>query len=199
MKDVLDIAVQKVQDDRPAVGEQGTTAEEIAQITHQISMAAVKFQEYINSRNSDYIFDIDNFTKFDGKTGPYIQYAGVRCKAILGKAKDAGVAQGAIALSDKVEREMILHMLRFPEAIEAAYARMEPSMIAAHAYALAQIFSRFYSAAPVMGENDPALRASRLQLVAFVHAQMNLCYALLGLHEPPRMLRKERADVKAAS
>ncbi len=194
LKDVLDVAVQKVRDEMPQPGEQGATAEEIETITGQISMAAVKFQEYINTKNTDYVFDIDNFTKFDGKTGPYIQYASVRCKAILGKAEEAGVQKGDMVVSDKTERELLLHMLRFPEAIEAAYSRKEPSVVAGHGYGLAQIFSRFYNTLPVLGESDEALRSSRLKMVQHVHGQMKTCFSLLGMYEPVRMLRKDYGD-----
>ncbi|HAX91052.1 MAG TPA: arginine--tRNA ligase [Rhodospirillaceae bacterium] len=191
LKDVLDIAVQKVRDEMPQPGEQGATAEEIEKITNQISMAAVKFQEYINSRNTDYAFDIDNFTTFDGKTGPYVQYAAVRCKAIINKASAANILDGEMVVSDKTEREMLLNLLRFPEAIETAYTRKEPSLVAAHGYGLAQIFSRFYNTLPVLNEPDQTIRASRLKMVSYVQNQMGACFSLLGLPEPSRMLRKD--------
>lgn len=191
LKDVLDIATQKVKAEMPAPEEQNSTVEEIETITDQISMAAVKFQEYLNTRNTDYIFDIDNFTKFEGKTGPYIQYASVRCKAILGKAEESGVQNGDMVISDKTERELLLHMLRFPEAIESAYSRKEPNTVANHGYGLAQIFSRFYNTLPVLGESDEALQSSRLKMVQHVHGQMKTCFSLLGLYEPARMLRKD--------
>ncbi len=194
LKDVLDIAVQKVRDEMPQPGEQGATAEEIGIITDQISMAAVKFQEYINTKNTNYVFDIDNFTNFDGKTGPYLQYAAVRCKAILGKAEEADIRGGGIIVTDKIERAMLLHLLRFPEAIDAAYTKKEPSLVAAHGYGVAQIFSRFYNTLPVLSETNEKLSSSRLKMVQYVHDQMETCFSLLGLYEPIRMLRKDYGD-----
>lgn len=191
LKDVLDETLQKVRDEMPAPGEQGVTAEDIDSTAWQIGMAAVKFQEYINTRNTDYIFDLANFTKFDGKTGPYILYAAVRCRALLEKAEAASLAHGKPVISEKPERDLLLHLLRFPEAVEAAYAKKEPSLIAAHGYGLAQLFSRFYNALPVLQEGNQQIQASRLQLVRYVHTQMATCFSLLGLHEPNRMLRKD--------
>ena len=187
LKDVLDIAYQKARAEMPEVGEQGATADEIEQISHQIGMGAVKFQECSNARNTDYVFDMDNFTSFDGKTGPYLQYAAVRCKALLKKAEDAKVNAGEITVTNKAERDLLLHLSRFPEAIEAAYSKREPNQIADHGYKLAQLFSGFYTCIPVLNEPDTTVRASRLQYVNAVYQQMSLCFSLLGIPDdlPP--------------
>ena len=44
-----------------------------------------------NHRVSDYIFDLARFTRFEGKTGPYLQYAAVRIQSILRKADGRGL------------------------------------------------------------------------------------------------------------
>jgi len=190
MKDVLDIAYEKARAELPDPSEE-IGIDEIEEAANQIGMAAVKFQEYINSRISDYVFDMDNFTGFEGKTGPYLQYAAARCGAILAKAAEAGFASGALCLTGKAERDLLIHLLRFPEAVVAAAAKYEPSLLAAHAYKLAQLFSSFYAASPVMQETDEGVRASRLRFVEAVSEQMGLCFKLLNMKAPPRMLRKE--------
>ncbi len=58
-------------------------AEERDRIAALVGVAALKFGDLINNRVSDYIFDIDRFSSFEGKTGPYLQYAAVRIKSIL--------------------------------------------------------------------------------------------------------------------
>ena len=50
---------------------------------HKIGMAALKFADLSNQRTTDYIFDLDRFTSFEGKTGPYLLYASVRVRSVL--------------------------------------------------------------------------------------------------------------------
>jgi arginyl-tRNA synthetase len=59
--------------------------------------------------------------------------------------------------------------------------------VAEHAYRLAQAFSKFYAACPVLGAPDPATRGSRLRLAETVLRQLELCLDLLGITIPERM------------
>ena len=69
-------------------------AEERERIASLVGIAALKFGDLINNRVSDYVFDLDRFSSFEGKTGPYLQYAAVRIKSILRKAEEAGLSRG---------------------------------------------------------------------------------------------------------
>ena len=59
---------------------------EIEKLVSQIAIGAVKYQDLKNNIASGYVFEIDDFAKFEGKTGPYIQYAIARINSILRKA-----------------------------------------------------------------------------------------------------------------
>ncbi|NIR36209.1 MAG: arginine--tRNA ligase, partial [Actinobacteria bacterium] len=64
---------------------------------------------------SDYIFDLDRFASFEGKTGPYLQYAAVRISSILRNADERGVVSGPlVAPTVEPERDLMLAVLRFP-------------------------------------------------------------------------------------
>jgi len=59
---------------------------EKAEIAEKVGLAALKYGDLQNHRSSNYIFDIDRFTSFDGKTGPYLLYGAVRMKSVLREA-----------------------------------------------------------------------------------------------------------------
>src|SRR5437868_2982806 len=65
-------------------------AEEQSRIAKVVGIATIKFADLSNNRTSSYVFDLERFSKFEGKTGPYLQYAAVRIKSILRKARDEG-------------------------------------------------------------------------------------------------------------
>ena len=78
-------------------------AEERAEIARKVGIATIKFADLSNHRTTDYIFDLERFSKFEGKTGPYLQYAAVRIQSILRKAR-ARAHAGVPAIHSPEER-----------------------------------------------------------------------------------------------
>jgi arginyl-tRNA synthetase len=150
-------------------------------------MAAIKFADLQNFRGASYIFDLDRFTSFEGKTGPYLLYQAVRIKSLLRKAASEGAQPGLAVVEEPAERELALVLDGFDQAVSDAYAKRAPNFIAEHAYRLAQTFSKFYAACPVMGADTPAQRASRLAMAQTALRQLELSLGLLGLEAPERM------------
>ncbi len=161
--------------------------DEFEDIAHKVAVAALKFADLQNFRGTSYVFDLDRFTSFEGKTGPYLLYQAVRIKSVLRKAGDSGFdAGGAIAIVDPAERELGLLLDAFNGAVREAYDRKAPNLIAEHAYRLAQSFSKFYSACPILIA-EPPVRASRLALAAVVLRQLETALDLLGIETAERM------------
>jgi len=153
----------------------------------KVGVAALKFADLINYRGTSYVFDLDRFSSFEGKTGPYLLYQAVRVKSLLRKAGDEGAAAGEIAVAAETERDLALTLDAFDHALVEAYERRAPNLIADHAFRLAQAFARFYAACPVLAAPDPATRASRLALAGVTLGQLELSLSLLGIAAPERM------------
>jgi arginyl-tRNA synthetase len=152
----------------------------------KVAVAALKFADLSNFRGTSYVFDLDRFSSFEGKTGPYLLYQAVRVKSLLRRAADEGVEPGPIAVAEPAERDLALALDAFDHALAEAYERKAPHFIAEHAYRLAGAFSKFYAACPILtGAAD--VRASRLGLAAATLAQLELALDLLGIATPERM------------
>lgn len=162
-------------------------AEERDEIARQVGLAAIKFADLSNHRLTNYIFDLARFSRFEGKTGPYLQYAAVRVKSLLRKASEEGVTAGAIAIHASEERDLALALLRFPEALEETLKLRAPNVMCDWAFNLAQGFSRFYGAHHILSETDAVLRASRLALAALTLKALETALDLLGIEVPERM------------
>jgi arginyl-tRNA synthetase len=154
---------------------------------HKVAVAALKFADLSNFRTTSYVFDLDRFTSFEGKTGPYLLYQSVRIKSLLRKAEIQGVAAGEIVVIEPAERELALVLDAFDQAVQEAYDKRGPSFIAEHAYRLAQSFSRFYAACPVLSAPTEAERGSRLALAAVTLKQLETALSLLGIETPDQM------------
>ncbi len=161
---------------------------ETAAVARQVGVAALKFADLSNPRTSDYIFDIDRFMAFEGKTGPYLLYASVRVRSVIAKAKAAGAGEpGPVKIVSPEEADLALVLLGFADALRDAYARRLPHLLCDHAFTLAQAFSKFYAACRIVDEADAAIRASRLTLAASAGGQLDLILSLLGVSAPERM------------
>lgn len=163
--------------------------EERADIARKVAIAALKFADLSNQPHSNYIFDLDRFTTFEGKTGPYLLYAAVRIKSILRKAAEEGSepGTGAIKVASDEERDLVLALDGFGEALAGAYEKRGPNILCDFVYSLAQAFSRFYAAHHILSESDEALKASRLRLAQVTLGEIEQVLALLGISVPDRM------------
>jgi len=153
---------------------------------HKVAVAALKFADLQNFRGTSYVFDLDRFSSFEGKTGPYLLYQAVRIKSVLRKAADEGASAGPIVVSDPAERDLVLLLDAFDQALIDAYDKKAPNFVAEHAYKLAQAFSKFYAACPILSA-AAELKASRLALATTTLAQLELALDLLGVAAPERM------------
>ncbi|HZZ70053.1 MAG TPA: arginine--tRNA ligase [Phenylobacterium sp.] len=162
------------------------TADEFEEIAGKVAVAALKFADLQNFRGTSYVFDLDRFTSFEGKTGPYLLYQAVRVKSLLRRAEAEQAKAGPIVVTEPAERELVLTLDAFETALSEAYDRYAPNAVAEHAYRLSQAFSKFYAACPIMSAEAP-VRASRLTLAATTLAQLERALDVLGIAVPERM------------
>ena len=163
------------------------SAEERTNIARQVGIATIKFADLSNHRTTDYIFDLERFSKFEGKTGPYLQYAAVRMQSILRKAGDAAAIGEPSAPQSAAERALALQLVSVGDALAAAEEKRSPNILCDYAFTLAQSFSRFYAEHHILSETDAALRAARLGLCNLTLSVMTAILALLGIEVPERM------------
>ena len=160
---------------------------EFEDTAHKVAVAALKFADLSNYRGTSYIFDLDRFSSFEGKTGPYLLYQAVRIKSLLRRAEGERLEPGRISIVEPAERELAMLLDAFDTALIEAYDKKAPNFIAEHAFKLAQSFSRFYAACPILQAGNEATAGSRLALAVTTLKQLELALDLLGIETPERM------------
>jgi arginyl-tRNA synthetase len=161
--------------------------DEFEEIAHKVAVAALKFSDLQNFRGTSYVFDLDRFTSFEGKTGPYLLYQAVRIKSLMRRAAEQSAEPGHIAIAEPAERDLALILDAFDQALAEAYDKRAPNFVAEHAYKLAQAFSKFYAACPILTGPGEDVRASRLGLAQASLNQLEAAMGLLGIETPERM------------
>lgn len=160
---------------------------ERAQIAQLVARAALRFADLQNTRTTNYVFNLDTFTSFEGKTGPYLLYQAVRIKSLLRKAASEGNMAGTIVIESEAERALVLALDGFDLALGLTRDKRTPHVLCEHVYNLAQAFAAFYGAHKIASEEDAARRASRLGLCEAVANQLTIGLGLLGIEAPERM------------
>ncbi|MBQ4130063.1 MAG: arginine--tRNA ligase [Alphaproteobacteria bacterium] len=154
-----------------------------------IALAALKFNDLMHDVKSDYVFDVDSVTQFEGRTGPYILYTAVRLNAVIKKAKDMGVSANTdIKTLQPEERNLLLRVMDFERVLENAFARRATDLLANYAYDLAQDINTFYHNCPILRDDVPAdVRAGRLHIARIARDTLAKTIDLMGLKIPNEM------------
>jgi len=189
---LADLNAMALEEATKKIGDAGLSgeigAEEKSEIGRLVARAALRFADLQNQRTTNYVFDLERFTSFEGKTGPYLLYAAVRMKALLRRAAEEGHASGAIRIENEAERKLALVLDGFALSLRLAREKRMPHYVCEHVYTLAQAFSAFYAASPILKDGvDPDIRASRLGLVEAVLKQLEAGLGILGITAPERM------------
>ncbi len=195
LEDLIKLSKDKVRESVPAAGEvEGYGEAEIENLVSQIAIGAIKFQDLKNNTASGYVFELDDFAKFEGKTGPYIQYAIARINSILRKAAETGTREGKVVITNKEERDLALKIAQLNAVVMRAHNEKEPSVISDYAYTLAQNFSTFYNVSSIMNAENRDFASSRLKLARLVRDILRQLLYLLGIEAPEVMLKKASAE-----
>ena len=155
-------------------------------IADQVGIGAVIFHDLKNDRLNNFDFTIEEVVRFEGETGPYVQYTRARAMSIIRKSGLAGIDTTInYPLDDAYSWEIIKLLQSYPADVQRAYEKFEPSVIAKHAIHLAQAFNKYYANSKVLA--DDAQRPARLALVQSVATILKEDLRLLGVQAPDQM------------
>lgn len=188
LEEILNEAITKAKE---ILIEKGKATENIDELARQIGVGAIIFNDLKNNRIKDEIFNLDDMLKFDGETGPYVQYMYVRTNSILNKAS-FDISKESIEnidfslLKEKEEIELVKALSKVKEVIQNAAKEYEPSIVTRYIIDIASMFSTYYNAHHIIVE-DKELMKARLSLVYAVNIILKECLGLLGISVPEKM------------
>ena len=147
-----------------------------------VGLSTLKFADLSNYRLKDYVFDLEKFSAFEGKTGPYILYSYVRINNIMNKLAEENFQAGDIlAPTSDAERQLMLKLDTLTAALEQSAKDRAPNVICEYVYDLATLANGFYHAHHIINEEDMARRASWMQLLKVTQKAIKLCLDILGI------------------
>src|SRR6056300_662773 len=165
---------------------EGMSIEDKKVLYKTIGLGALKYFILKVDPKKSILFDPKTSVDFAGNTGPFIQYTYARIQSILRSAPMTSTEHLVDQISEK-EKEIIKHLLLYPDTIQQAAASYSPALVANFIYDLVKYFNSFYQNTPILGGDDPAIEAFRLSLCEQVGRVIQSSVGLLGMEVPDRM------------
>lgn len=153
------------------------------EIARQVGVGAVIYHDLKHYRMNDVEFSLDDMLRFEGNTGPYLQYTHARACSILRKA-DINSDTAKVGLTDDASWSVVSALASFPEDIEIAFKERNPAHVAKSLFKIAQSFNQFYAHARILGSED---QDSKLALVRAVSLVIKEGLRILGIQAPDEM------------
>lgn len=180
LAEAIALSAQYIEEKNPAL-------EGKDEIAKQIGVSAVIFNDLKNYRANDFEFDLEGMVKFEGQTGPYLQYTSVRIQSILETEPFAFDGNVDYAFyDDELYFEIVKQLSVYQATLERAAAEYAPSVLAKYLLNLASLFNTFYGREKVMVA-DLSERRSKLHLLHMVRAVLNDGMRLLGMRVIDKM------------
>jgi arginyl-tRNA synthetase len=158
-------------------------------VAQAVGIGSVKYTDLASDRIKDYVFDWDRMLSFDGNTAAYLINAYVRIRSIFRRAEAEVTAAdaGNVVLVAPEERALALALLRFDVVVRSVAATLEPHRLSTYLFDLAQAFTAFYEACPVLRAESPAVQRSRLVLCELTARTLSTGLGLLGIETVEQM------------
>ncbi len=182
----LEDVIQKCIDKAAAIlSEKNPNLEDKASVAQKVGVGAVIFGALYNNKIKDIVFSYDKVLNFDGETSVYVQYTCARAYSVLQKG---GVPERfEIPALTAEEIELVKALATFPEAVNSAAEKYEPSYVARFAVDVAQKFNKFYFDCKILAAENEQTKNFRLALTNATLQTLKNAFALLGIGIPEKM------------
>ena len=159
--------------------------EEKERILNILTIASLKYSDLLPFRTTDYIFDVEKFCSFEGKTGPYILYTMVRINSILSKSDNKELK--ILNINSETERNIYVKLLELSRILNKAYNEKTTSYICEYLFELCSLFNKFYGETNILNESDKDKKQSYISLLTLMYNTCKKLLDILAIEVPDKM------------
>lgn len=181
LKGLIDLVYEHIE---PNIKE-SIVGEERINIANKLTVATLKYSDLLPFRKTDYIFDVDKFTSFEGKTGIYVVYTTTRIKSLLNKL-NASDEKITVVPNDEM-RNILVKLIDLPKVLTSCYTEVSTSYLCEFIYEVCSLFNKFYTNNNIMNETDTEIKNSYIALVRLVYNVLSNILNILGIDEVDKM------------
>lgn len=163
---------------------------EVDIVAHQVALGAIKYGMLRMDTSKKIVFDMNEWLKIDGESGPFIQYSAARIKSLVKKAgetlKNSGYRNWD-QLTHLAEQKLMGQLLYFKSVVKITALQEKPHLLTSYLYDLSKAFNYFYHECPIHQAESEALKSSRLDLARVTGQVLSKGLEILGIPTPDRM------------
>lgn len=148
--------------------------------------AILKYGDLQNSKEKDYIFNIDKFAETVGKTGPYILYTYLRINKIL---KDNNYKYTGLSniVYNESDRNLRMKLFDLQDYVYLAFNNRNSFYIADYVYDLALLVNNFYQNNNISNLKDKVQKNDWLTILDLSSKVLKEMLSLLVIEIPSKM------------
>ncbi len=146
----------------------------------------LKFADLQNSRERDYIFDIEKFSGLVGKTGPYILYTYVRINKIIEKFTN-DVNNLTDNIYNNYDRDLRVKLLDLEYELNLAFENRKPNYLVDYIYDLCVLVNAFYQNNHIINLDDEIKRNDWISVLKLSNKIIKEMLNLLAIEIPTEM------------
>lgn len=161
------------------------TGEERIDICNKLTVASLKYADLSPNRQTDYIFDIDKFTSFEGKTGIYAVYTTTRIKSLLNKINID--SDEILDIYNEDMNSILVKLTSLSRILTNCYNEVTLNYICDFIYELSSAYNKFYGSTNINNETDINKKKSYIALSKLVYNTLSKLLDILGIEEVTRM------------
>lgn len=162
--------------------------DEIDLVAKQVAMGAIKYGMVRMDNNKKIVFDMKEWLKIEGESGPFVQYSSARISSLIRRLNyDPQATVDWSALEHSAEKRLINRLMHFNTVVLAAAQNYKPAILCAYLFNLAKDFNLFYHECPIGKAPSESIRTARLALSSAVGEALKKGLSLLGIPAPERM------------
>ncbi|KYG61233.1 arginine--tRNA ligase [Bdellovibrio bacteriovorus] len=161
--------------------------EDIVRTAEQVAKGAIFYGMLRMDTNKKIVFDMNEWLKLDGESGPFVQYSYARIASLGRKFPRTQKNVDWSKLTHSSERQLMQALFGFNTAVAQAAENFKPAAICTYLYELAKKFNVFYHECPIGTEKDETTREARLALASAVGVTLKNGLSVLGMPAPEKM------------
>ena len=162
--------------------------EDINQVAQIVAQGAIKYGMTRIDNGKKIVFDMQEWLRLDGESGPYIQYTHARISSLLKKQNYNSTDQVQWdLLQTKNEIELLFRLGQLNNVAIVSCLQYKTNFLCNYLYHLAKLFNSYYAETSISQTSEPLLKQTRLALLASCSMVIKKGLNLLGIPAPEKM------------
>ncbi|MGZ5279327.1 MAG: arginine--tRNA ligase domain-containing protein, partial [Pseudobdellovibrionaceae bacterium] len=163
------------------------SADEVKLVAEQVAKGAIKFGMVRMDTNKKIVFDMNEWLKLEGESGPFVQYSLARIQSLVRKLGAPPVTVRWELLQDSAERKLMAGLMNFHSIVLGSAENYKPHLLTTYLYETAKRFNLFYHECSIGQAQTEDLKQARLALSEATGLVLKKGLEILGIPAPDRM------------